>query len=765
MAQSKATKRFEKHHLKDTLERRKGLKKVKQQQQLKAKKKARRVEENGGAEEEKEVKDGKKGKEDAFKGMSVDDFFQGGFEVPELPKKSGKRKRDEEEDEEDDDGDDISEDSFEQQGVPIGDASEPESEEDDVDHAQQLDALAANDPEFHKYLQDNEPELLDTNLDAELALSDDDEADKPKNKKRKKSTDTDANADSDQDVEAPKNELTKATVLKWQAALADQHSLRAAKEVVLAFRSAAHVSDDDEGKDFKYSVSSPQVYHLLLTTALTHIPRIFEHHLPAQESKSKKKPSSDDSDERRVHVPTDSKKFKTLAPLLRSHITSVLHLLSHLSDPATLRLVLTSTLPLLPYLLSFKKLLRALAHSAANLWSSSAQTEATRIAAFLLLRRLIVLGDAGIRENVLKAAYQALVRGCRTTTAHTLPGINLVKNSGAELWSLCGEAGGVAYTTAFTFIRQLAIHLRGAVTDNKNEKYKSVYNWQFVHGLDFWSRVLSSSTTTATTTTTSQMSQLIYPLVQTSLGALRLMPTATYFPLRFQLIRSLLRVSKATGTYIPLAPSLYEVLASAEMRRVAKSSTLKPLDFEVSIRAGKGYLRTRVYQDGVGEQVVELLSEFFAVWARSIAFPELSLAVIVGLKRWLRDVQSREQGKGNRNGKVNGTVGLVVGKLEQQAKFVEEKRALVEFAPENRKGVEGFLEGVEEVGMPLGAFVVGQRKVREERRRVVEEGRKQEEGRRVKEGKGGRGGEDEGDGDGDSGEDLLDDEEDDDESE
>jgi hypothetical protein len=41
----------------------------------------------------------------------------------------------------------------------------------------------------------------------------------------------------------------------------------------------------------------------------------------------------------------------------------------------------------------------------------------------------------------------------------------------------------------------------------------------------------------------------------------------------------------------------------------------------VKLRAG---LRSRTYQDGVGEQVAELLSEFFVLWSKHIAFPELS---------------------------------------------------------------------------------------------------------------------------------------------
>ena len=162
------------------------------------------------------------------------------------------------------------------------------------------------------------------------------------------------------------------------------------------------------------------------------------------------------------HVPTDSKKYRSLTPLLKSYTASVHHLLTTLSDAATLKLTLSSFVPLLPYLLSFKKLLRGLVRSIVATWSDPANTEATRIAAFLVVRRLAVIGDAGLREMVLKSVYQGLVKGSKNTTIHTMPGVNLMKNSAAELWGLDASVG---YTTGFAFIRQLAIHLRGSITN------------------------------------------------------------------------------------------------------------------------------------------------------------------------------------------------------------------------------------------------------------------------------------------------------------
>jgi len=726
----KATRKFEKNHLKDTLEKRKAGAKIKQRNQVKAKRQARNAKdaefEGKGGEEESKGK--APVKEDPFGKMNVDDFFQGGFEIPEklakkskskaVPEKLGKRKRSEPEVEDDD----SSEVSFEE--APVLSDSEDGSEADyDVGMSKgAMDALASKDPEFYKYLKENDPEALDFDDDADLAEVDElsgseDEQPKKKKKKSKNAPVEEVQEEQASEEEAEDaSELTKEMVAKWTKAMKEQHSLRAMRQVVLAFRAAAHVNEDD-GKEYKYSISNSQVYHELLVTALKYVPEVLNHHIPVKETAAGK-----------VRVSTDSKKFKTLTALLKSYTSSVHHLLTALSDAPTLKLTLASITPLLPYLLSFKKVLKNIVKTVVNIWSDTSSDEATRITAFLVLRRLAVIGDPGLREAVLKTVYQGLIKGSRSTTVHTIQGINLMKNSAAELW---GIDAGVGYATGFTFIRQLAIHLRSSITNNQQESYKTVYNWQYVHSLDFWSCVLSehcSPVKEAENGKESELRPLIYPTVQVTLGAMRLIPTSTYFPLRFHLMRSLLRLSRATGTYIPLASALLEVLNSNEMKKAPKPSTLKGLDFASNYKAQKTYLRTRVYQDGVGEQVAELLSEFFVLWSTNIAFPELALPVVVMLKRWLKDVSNKTSG--NKNNKVNSAFVLLLQKIEANAKFIEQHRAKVEFAPNNRAGVDNFLKGTEWEKTPLGAFVFGQRKQREEKAKLLEEGRREEDRKR-----------------------------------
>ncbi|KAH8433555.1 mRNA-binding ribosome synthesis protein NOC2 [Aspergillus melleus] len=727
--QKKSTKKFEKKHLKDVLERRKSFAKIKQRNHLKDKRKADNAKVRAEAEEgDEEGREQEKKKQNAFAEMNVDDFFSGGFDIADsdagkgkkkaqkkdVTPKIGKRKRSEEQK----DDEEASEDSSsEEEDGPAAQSDDDEGSDasgaDDFEaHKGQLEALKEKDPEFYKYLQENDSELLDFGDHGDLAEVDElsEEEDEGPAKKKKK-------AQKDEEEETTSNTITIAMVKKWQKLMEEQNSIRAMRQAVLAFRAAAYVNEV-EAQEQKYSISDPEVYHRVLVTALSNIPKVLSHHLPVKETASGK-----------VKLSLDSKKFKTLTPLIKSHTSSVHQLLTNLSDESTLKLTLSSVEPMLPYLLQFRKLLKVLVKTIVAIWADVATAEATRITAFLLLRRLMVIGDSGLKESVLKASYEGVVKGSRNTTVHTLPGVNLMKNSAAELW---GIDQNVSYTAGFNFIRQLAIHLRSSITNTSKESYKTIYNWQYVHSLDFWSRVLSQhcdGLVEAKAGKQSAMRPLIYPVVQITIGAMRLIPTAQYLPLRFQMIRSLLRLSRSTGTYIPLASALVEVLNLAEMRKPPKSSTLKQLDFNTTIRTPKSYLRTRVYQDGVGEQVAELLSEFFVLWTKHIAFPELSVPVVVSLKRWLKQASSRSGG--NKNAKVNQNILLLVQKVETNAKWIEQRRLSVTYTPRSRAEVETFLKDVDWEATPLGAFVKSQRKMREERAILMEQSRREEEKRRA----------------------------------
>ena len=763
MGPKKSTKKFEKNHLKSTLERRKEGAKIKQRVQTKTKRQARNAADKAREPELGDEKGGDKqsgGEKDKVKlggkvlsEMSVDEFFAGGFEVPEDTRKkgkgrkglangeagshTGKRKRGEE-----DEG--VEEDGSDSDGGDIFDTGGGEEEIEALEGEEglemqkgDLEALAEKDPEFYAFLKENDQELLDFDEDGGVELADgmDEEETSKSSKKKKKRREEKDGEREDEEVEEDEemdvdqdSEVTLAMVKKWKTAMSEQHSLRATRQVVLAFRAAAYINAEDE-KQHKYTITTPEVYHELLITALEQVPAVLTHHLPPKELPSGK-----------VRIATDSKKFRSLSPLLKSFSVSICQLLESLSDAPTLKLTLNALHPLVPYLLSFRKVLQDFTKIIISIWSSTISTSSTTIllTAFLLLRRLFTLADPTLRTAILKTLYLHLIRSSRTTNTHTLPTIHLLKTTAAELFTLDPPT---SYPPAFTSLRQLAILLRSTITKPTPDAHKQIYNWQYVHSLDFWSLVLSRHCSPTTnphlkSPQDSPLHPLIYPLVQLTLGALRLHPSPTHFPLRFHLTRSLLHLSSATKTYIPLAPPLLEILASPSLSHAPKPSTLPPLDFALVLKAPPAYLRTRTYQDGLGIQVQELLAEFFACWQTNVAFPELIVPPTVAIKRWLKSTSSsstpqtnpttkrnNNKNKTNKNTKLHSLFTLLLQKLSAQAEFIARERANVRLAPGMRQEVEGFLKDRDVGEMPLGAFVEGLRVRREESRKVLDKAR------------------------------------------
>jgi nucleolar complex protein 2 len=814
MAITKQQKKFAKNHLAKALEKRKETKKIKQRAINADKKKAQKARDavwtkgpaDAAAAKAKDTKERKVSE------MSVDDFFKGGFESiidgkakTAAAKKGGKkaasssngngngkkaetgkkRKRDEpEEDDSEDEDDDDSEDSDESDALSADEVPEQpfhadsdEDDEDDSDAAaddddkgipegedghgmtkKALSDLQKKDPEFYNFLKENDPEALDFDENDDLAgldefsgsEADSSEDDEPTKKKRKKSKKKEKAADDDRI-------LSRETVAKWRAALETTHSLRALRQVVIAFRCCAHLHEVDADAEAsglpgtqppRYRIESPEVFNDVVTLALRQVPVVLAHHVPVKESASGKTYIQGGGGE----GGSGGKKFGALSAMVKTFTAAILHFLGTLSDAKTMNATLQSLVPLAPYLLSFRKLLRVLVRTAVRVWCQPASAESTRLSAFLVVRRFVVIGDRTLRELALKTIYQGLVQGCRLTSHNTLPGINLMKNSAAELW---GMDDAVGYTTGFSFIRQLAIHLRNSIVHNKNDAFRAIYNWQYVHSLDFWSCVLAEHCNTSNGSATSAKAStnlrlLIYPLVQVTLGAMRLIPTSMYFPLRFHLIRSLLRLSRATDTYIPLSSALLEVLDSAEMKRPPKPSTARPLDFATAYKAPKSLLRTRVYQDGVADHTIALLGEYLVLWSTHVCFPEFSLPTLVQLKRWLklarrrapRQPQHKRQqkdakkkkipasAKGNNNQRVCAALAVLIQKVEATAREVEQRRAVIDFAPRDRAKVEQFAKAVEWQRTPLGAYVLAQRRASEERAQVLEEARREDDRKR-----------------------------------
>ncbi|QID85562.1 Nucleolar Complex 2 protein [Saccharomyces pastorianus] len=670
---SKSTKKFQSKHLKHTLDQRK--KEKNQKKRIQGRRGNKTDEEKANAAGTKEFQQLKKAsKEEVFKDMSVENFFEKGIEIPKENKKLKKKQTAKDESDED------------------------SSSEEEEDMGQSMAKLAEKDPEFYKYLEENDKDLLDFGgsnpLDGINGEDEDAEA-------GKKITETSEQVEHVKEKVA----LSLKLVKQWKTQLHDSPNLKLLRNIVSAFKVAVNLNKEENIEDYKYAITDEKAFHELMFMVLKDVPHAIQKMAPYKIVKGSRT------------LPNGGTVSK-MSSIVKSHAGSLLILLNDITNTETAALILHSVNELMPYLLSYRRILKELIKSIVDVWSTTRELE-TQIASFAFLINTTKEFKKSMLETTLKTTYSTFIKSCRKTNMRSMPLINFQKNSAAELFGIDEVVG---YQIGFEYIRQLAIHLRNTMNAttkqsskvNSAEAYKIVYNWQFCHSLDFWSRVLSFACQPEKENgRESPLRQLIYPLVQVTLGVIRLIPTPQFFPLRFYLIKSLIRLSQNSGVFIPIYPLLSEILTSTAFTKAPKKSVnLAAFDFDHNIKCTQAYLNTRVYQEGLSEQFADLLGDYFALYCKNIAFPELVTPVIISLRRYI---------KTSINIKFNKRLSNIVEKLNQNSAFIQDKRSDVEFGPNNKSEVSRFLNDVAWEKTPLGSYVIVQREVKEEKARLMRE--------------------------------------------
>ena len=723
---SKATKKFQNKHLKHTLEHRREV----QKQNKKAAQ--RRGKGNGSSSEPAEAKE-KKSTRPIFNDMSVDEFFEGGFEVPkpkkgtvlaaedaELAEDSASESEDEDEDAEigEDSNSDI---EIDEEPENENEASESENDANDLDASSEeedeemmkkdMAALESKDPEFYKYLKNNEKELLDfEGVNPLDAMSE------------SESGESEGEGEPAAETAKParrKTEISKQLVAKWDAQLQGEPNAKTIQNVIAAFKTVVYISGDDK-RESRYSFNDPDVFADLMFVGLRRVPEAVQKLAPYKRNLR---------DVRSVDA--KNAQSKVVGRLMKSQAGAYITLLQDINNTETAAVVLASVQEVLPFYISQRKILKQILAAVVDVWASTTDVE-TQVSTYAFMNNAAREYPKSTLDIVLRASYSSFLKNCRKTNVHTMDSLNFAKNSAAELF---GIDELLAYSIGFEFVRQLAVHLRNTISSTSNvseslgkDAYKQIYNWQFCHSLDFWSRVLAKQCNPEKELVLHKLHEsplrpLIYPLVQVTLGAIRLIPTAQFFPLRFYLIRSLIRLSQGSGVYIPIFPLIFEILTLSAFTRPPKNALLPAVDFDHVIKVSQQYLGTRVYQDGLCEQFLELTSEFLVLHCKSIAFPELVTPVVLSLRRFMKKLK---------NVKFNKQLQQLVEKLNSNATYITAKRSGVEYGPLNKAEVQAFLKEEAWELTPLGQYVVVHRRSREERARILKEAVQAEEEARKK---------------------------------
>lgn len=239
--------------------------------------------------------------------------------------------------------------------------------------------------------------------------------------------------------------------------------------------------------------------------------------------------------------------IKVKGPLV-SYLKDLLKLLGGVTSENILTVLLKHLHQMSVYVACFSRISKQALKKLIVLWSNGEET--VRVLAFLCILRITRNQQAALLDIVLKTMYMTYVKNSKFVSPSTWPGINFMRRSLVEMFSLDLNA---SYQHVFLYIRQLAIHLRNAIVVQKIENRQAVYNWQFINSLHLWADLI------AATSNKQQLQPLLYPLVMVITNTIKLVPTHQYYPLRFHCIDILINLSKETNTFIPILPFLVEV--------------------------------------------------------------------------------------------------------------------------------------------------------------------------------------------------------------
>lgn len=547
------------------------------------------------------------------------------------------------------------------------------------DQKNYISSLQDKDPEFFEFLKENDEELL--NFD-ESSDDDNDEKEKGAHKipdKLEVASDESDFEDEEAVASGSKKKLNQAQVDTWLEDLSKQPTLPLIHDIIEGFKGAVAAigsgEKSEEAAPIKYIVEGGSLFNSVVRLCVVNLE-------PALKKWLKIEPDS--------HMkPEKAKKWKKVERHVRAYLMELVTLLSRVNEQSVLCVLLKHIHSMLPYYTAFQKGAKALMMRLINIWSSASETP--RILAFMCLVKLV--RNSPLLEPCVKAMYLSYVKNCKFTSPSTLPSISFMKRSLVEM---LGLDHNLAYYQAFVYIRQLAIHLRNAITTDKADSVLAVYNWQFIHSLELWGALLGH------TGSSEAMKPLIYPLVQVVIGAAKLVPTPKYYPLRFHCAKILMEISSNTGTFIPVLPFYLEVLNNYNFGKKSKKVSMKPIDFSCILKLSKSQLLENGFKDSTVEEVYGGILSYLADNSNKIGFPELVTPMIFQLKDFLKKCKVSNYTK---------KIKTILEKTVANQKFIETRRKPVTFGVGDAQKIQVWEAQVGRDGTPLLAFYKNWKKI------------------------------------------------------
>ena len=283
-------------------------------------------------------------------------------------------------------------------------------------------------------------------------------------------------------------------------------------------------------------------------------------------------------------------------------------------------------------------------------WSSTKEDELRQI--ILSFIKSLVTKKPKFFEYSIKIFYINYLNIAKEMNLNTF---NHIKSLQDDIISILNYDLEKAYTTIFTFIRKLCIQLRATIVDKTTSSIKSIYNWQFVNSLILWARVIMKYISDP------NIYLLIYPLIQTIIGVIRLNSNELYYLLRIRLVILLNGISAKSNIFIPTPMYILPILSSnyfiekckpiipqKKQNEEKKSDKLEKAKINsriviyISLKIKKEELKIKQIRKDLLEECCDCLLEYLSINSNKICFTELADSILKEMRSALKNIYDKE---------------------------------------------------------------------------------------------------------------------------
>jgi nucleolar complex protein 2 len=154
-----------------------------------------------------------------------------------------------------------------------------------------------------------------------------------------------------------------------------------------------------------------------------------------------------------------------------------------------------------------------------------------------------------------------------------------------------------------------------------------------------------------------------------------------------------------------VAPLLFEILDQTDFNKKNKRLSMRPVDFNCALKLSKSQLQESSFKEVALDHMYEISVDFFTSQAHTIGFPELVLPGIIKLKQFLKSC---------RHANYTKPIKQLVTKMEENSRFIVDRRKLVTFSIADTPAVENWENSIKTEGTPLSAYHITYRKLRDQ---------------------------------------------------